>query len=94
MNLDAINSTSTSAITPFLQKKTIFITGATGFMGKCLLEKLFRSCPGICNCVLMYWIYQLFSFFNLDIDRIYILVRHKRGSTPIERVAQLCSSPV
>jgi FlaA1/EpsC-like NDP-sugar epimerase len=27
--------------------RTIFITGATGFMGKVLMEKLLRSCPKI-----------------------------------------------
>lgn len=27
--------------------KIVLITGATGFMGKVLLEKLLRSCPGI-----------------------------------------------
>uniref|UniRef100_A0A8C2X624 Fatty acyl-CoA reductase n=1 Tax=Cyclopterus lumpus TaxID=8103 RepID=A0A8C2X624_CYCLU len=27
--------------------KTVLITGATGFMGKVLLEKLLRSCPGV-----------------------------------------------
>ena len=27
--------------------KNIFITGATGFIGKVLLEKLLRSCPSI-----------------------------------------------
>lgn len=29
--------------------KNIFITGASGFLGKVLLEKLLRSCPGIGN---------------------------------------------
>lgn len=27
--------------------KNVLITGATGFMGKVLLEKLLRSCPGV-----------------------------------------------
>ncbi|EFN83378.1 Fatty acyl-CoA reductase 1 [Harpegnathos saltator] len=31
----------------FYQGKNIFISGATGFMGKVLLEKLLYSCPGI-----------------------------------------------
>ncbi|XP_060074421.1 fatty acyl-CoA reductase 1-like [Ylistrum balloti] len=35
------------SITEFYQDKSVFITGATGFMGKALLEKLLRSCPGI-----------------------------------------------
>lgn len=36
----------TSAIEGFFRKKSIFITGATGFLGKQLVEKLVRSCPG------------------------------------------------
>ena len=31
----------------FYAQKDIFITGATGFMGKCLVEKLLRSVPEI-----------------------------------------------
>ncbi len=34
------------SITDFYTNKDVFITGATGFMGKCLLEKLLRSIPG------------------------------------------------
>jgi len=38
-------STEASAIVEFYKRKTIFITGATGFIGKQLVEKLVRSCP-------------------------------------------------
>lgn len=31
----------------YFDKKTIFITGASGFIGRVLIEKLLRSCPGI-----------------------------------------------
>ena len=34
----------TSEIIEFYKNKSIFITGATGFVGKALLEKLLRSC--------------------------------------------------
>ena len=36
-----------SSIADFYAGRTIFITGATGFMGKVLVEKLLRSCPGV-----------------------------------------------
>jgi fatty acyl-CoA reductase len=39
-------STEASGIADFFKQKTIFITGATGFIGKQLVEKLVRSCPG------------------------------------------------
>ncbi|XP_057659739.1 putative fatty acyl-CoA reductase CG8306 [Diorhabda carinulata] len=34
-------------VVEFFEGKTIFVTGATGFIGKVLIEKLLRSCPGI-----------------------------------------------
>lgn len=36
-----------SSIADFYAGRSIFITGATGFMGKVLVEKLLRSCPGV-----------------------------------------------
>lgn len=36
-----------SDIQEFYKGKSVFITGATGFLGKVLVEKLLRSCPGI-----------------------------------------------
>lgn len=36
-----------SNISGFYEGRSIFITGATGFMGKVLVEKLLRSCPGV-----------------------------------------------
>ena len=35
------------SIPQFYAGRSIFITGATGFMGKVLIEKLLRSCPDI-----------------------------------------------
>lgn len=36
-----------SQIAEFYSGKSVFITGGTGFVGKALIEKLIRSCPGI-----------------------------------------------
>lgn len=43
INIDSKNS----EIVKFLTGKNVFITGATGFLGKILMEKLMRSCPDI-----------------------------------------------
>ncbi|XP_064634535.1 fatty acyl-CoA reductase 1-like isoform X2 [Lineus longissimus] len=40
-------SMSTPRIVEYYEDKTLFITGATGFIGKVLIEKLLRCCPGI-----------------------------------------------
>ena len=34
-------------VTDWYNGQTILVTGGTGFMGKVLLEKLLRTCPGI-----------------------------------------------
>ena len=36
-----------STIAEFYRDRSVFITGATGFLGKVLVEKLLRSCPDI-----------------------------------------------
>lgn len=36
-----------SHISDFYSGRDVLITGATGFLGKVLIEKLLRSCPGI-----------------------------------------------
>ncbi|XP_069683853.1 putative fatty acyl-CoA reductase CG5065 [Periplaneta americana] len=36
-----------TVITDWYRDQTILVTGGTGFMGKVLLEKLLRSCPGV-----------------------------------------------
>lgn len=38
---------SIPSVPEFYADRGIFITGATGFLGKVLLEKLLRSCPDI-----------------------------------------------
>lgn len=36
-----------ASVADYYNGKTVFITGATGFLGKALLEKLLRACPEI-----------------------------------------------
>ncbi|XP_053986401.1 putative fatty acyl-CoA reductase CG5065 [Hylaeus volcanicus] len=36
-----------NSIVAFYAERSIFITGGTGFLGKVLIEKLLRSCPGV-----------------------------------------------
>ncbi|CAN8026710.1 unnamed protein product [Ixodes persulcatus] len=36
-----------SRISDFYEDQVVFLTGGTGFIGKVLLEKLLRSCPGV-----------------------------------------------
>ncbi|XP_026483587.2 putative fatty acyl-CoA reductase CG5065 [Vanessa tameamea] len=41
------------SVAEFYKDKSVFITGATGFLGKALIEKLLRACPGITNIYLL-----------------------------------------
>lgn len=41
------------AIPTYYAGKTIAITGGTGFIGQCLIEKLLRSCPEIKKIILL-----------------------------------------
>ncbi|XP_076664256.1 putative fatty acyl-CoA reductase CG5065 [Andrena cerasifolii] len=58
----------------FYKGKNVFVTGATGFMGKVLLEKLLYSCS--------------------DLNRIYILIRSKRGRCPEIRIDEMFKLPM
>lgn len=42
-----------TSVSDFYIGKTLFITGGTGFMGKVLLEKLLRACPGVSKIYLL-----------------------------------------
>lgn len=42
-----------SPIQNFYAGGSVLITGSTGFVGKALVEKLLRSCPGIINIFLL-----------------------------------------
>jgi len=63
-----------SEICSFFKNKTIFITGASGFMGKVLLEKLLYCCS--------------------DLDKIYIVMRSKKGRNIETRLDEMFKLPV
>lgn len=65
---------SRPSIPEFFNGRDIFITGGTGFMGKVLIEKLVRSCPGI--------------------NKVFVLLRAKRGKNIHERIEELKELPV
>ncbi|KAG5682030.1 hypothetical protein PVAND_011422 [Polypedilum vanderplanki] len=53
-NMNSINNIEEYiSISDFYNGKSVFITGGTGFLGKMLIEKLLRSCPGIKNIYLL-----------------------------------------
>jgi len=62
-------SIASSEIVNYYRHKSVFITGATGFLGKVLIEKLIRSC--------------------YDLDKIFILIRPKRGVSVTERLNEI-----
>jgi fatty acyl-CoA reductase len=47
------SSNKTSPITEWFRGRSLLVTGATGFMGKVLVEKLLRSCPDIATIYLL-----------------------------------------
>lgn len=42
-----------TSIAEFYTGRSIFITGASGFLGKILIEKLLRSCSGVAEIFLL-----------------------------------------
>lgn len=59
------------SVAEYYAGKTLFITGATGFMGKVMVEKMLRSCP--------------------DVNKMYLLMRPKKGHSSKERLDDLLS---
>ncbi|GAA0172960.1 hypothetical protein LIER_26678 [Lithospermum erythrorhizon] len=47
--LEANDATGGIGIVNFLKRKTFLITGATGFLGKVLVEKIIRTAPDVCK---------------------------------------------
>ncbi len=60
---------TTSEICNYYKNKSVFITGATGFLGKVLIEKLLRTCN--------------------QLNKIYLLIRSKKGKQPNERIDEI-----
>lgn len=72
-SLGELNSIGDSLISSFYAGKSIFITGASGFMGKVLVEKLLRSCPDVKSIYIL-----LRTKKNVDpCDRLDELIRSK-----------------
>lgn len=57
----------------FYEKKSIFITGGTGFLGIAIIEKLLRCC---------------------NVNKIYLLIRPKKGKSIEDRLEELKSNEV
>lgn len=57
----------------FYRNKQIFLTGATGFLGQIIIEKLLRCC---------------------EINKLFILIRNKKGKTWQQRIDDICADPV
>lgn len=74
INIFDISLIDCLSIPEWYAKKHVFITGATGFMGKVLVEKLIRCCP--------------------DIEKVYLLIRPKRGKSSKERLEEFLDTPV
>jgi fatty acyl-CoA reductase len=49
----ADSSSKSSPIVEWFKGRSLLVTGATGFMGKVLVEKLLRSCPDIATIYLL-----------------------------------------
>jgi alcohol-forming fatty acyl-CoA reductase len=45
--MDSTSGLRNSSVGEFYAGKNVLITGATGFMGKVLVEKLLRDCGGV-----------------------------------------------
>lgn len=58
----------------FYKGQTVLLTGATGFLGKAIIDKLLRTCP--------------------DVNKLYLLIRPKKGKDSQKRIQDLFDDPV
>ena len=59
----SISIGNASSISEFFSNKNVFITGATGFVGQALIEKILRSCPEVNICFIIHR-YLSVSYYN------------------------------
>ncbi|XP_013175711.1 PREDICTED: fatty acyl-CoA reductase 1-like [Papilio xuthus] len=68
-----IIASGASSVEKFYSGTNVFVTGGSGFLGKQLLEKLFRCC---------------------NVNKVYLLLRAKKGKTAQQRVKEILQDPV
>lgn len=72
-----------TSISAFFAGRSVFITGATGFIGKALIEKLLRSCPDIATIFLL-----MRPKRGIEInDRVKEMLNNKVSTKRIVRIA-------
>jgi len=62
----SLETIENSSVAKFFNRKNVFITGATGFMGKVLVRNLFSSKPLFINANLVF-----FKFYSPNVDGSY-----------------------
>ncbi|KPJ10852.1 Putative fatty acyl-CoA reductase CG5065 [Papilio machaon] len=72
-NVADVIASGASSVEKFYSGTNVFVTGGSGFLGKQLLEKLFRCC---------------------NVNKVYLLMRAKKGKTAQQRVKQILEDPV
>ncbi|KPI96440.1 Putative fatty acyl-CoA reductase CG5065 [Papilio xuthus] len=72
-DVEKVIASGASDVERFYAGSNIFLTGGSGFIGKHLIEKLFRCC---------------------NVNKIYLLLRSKKGKNVHQRINQILKDPV